>query len=103
MNDLRTAPAAETSARTRVRLRLFGAFRDVAGGAELTLEVPSGTTVANLRRHVKEALARTLPARRHDHLVDLSALASDSAILPESHLLGDTDVCLSILPPVCGG
>ncbi len=103
MNDSRTSPAADTSARTRVRLRLFGAFREVAGGGELMLEVPTGTTVANLRRHLKEVLARTVPARRHDQLVDLSALASDSAILPESHPLGDADVCLSILPPVCGG
>ena len=99
---MRTAPA-ETSPRTRVRLRLFGAFRDVALGEELTVEVPSGTTVASLRSHVKEALARRVPGRRHDQLVDLSALASDSAILPESHLLRDADVCLSILPPVCGG
>ncbi len=101
MDDLRTS-AAEIAGRTRVRLRLFGAFREV-GGAELTLEVPGGTTVASLRAHLKEALARMLPARRHDQLVDLSALASDTAILPESHLLGDSDVCLSILPPVCGG
>ncbi len=101
MNDLRTSPA-ELAGRTRVRLRLFGAFREV-GGAELTLEVPPGTTVAGLRTHLKEALGRMLPARRHDQLVDLSVLASDSAILPESHLLGDADVWLSILPPVCGG
>jgi molybdopterin converting factor small subunit len=101
MADLRPSPA-DNAAPTRVRLRLFGAFREV-GAAELTLEVPSGTTVASLRAHVKEALARMLPARRHDQLVDLSALASDSAILTESHLLGDRDVCLSILPPVCGG
>ena len=102
MNDSHTAPA-ETSATTRVRLRLFGAFRDVARGGELTLDVPPGTTVANLRAHVKEELARAVPTRRHVELVDLSALASESAILPESHPLGDGDVCLSILPPVCGG
>lgn len=102
MSDPGTAPA-ETSARTRVRLRLFGALREVAVGGELTVEVPPGTTVASLRTHLKEALAQTVPARRHDQLVDLSALASDSTILPESHLLGDTDVCLAILPPVCGG
>ncbi len=102
MSDSTTTPAK--AALTRVRLRLFGAFRDAAGGGELRLDVPSGTTVARLRAHVKEALARTQPARRHDHLVDLSAVASDSAILPESHLLGDgADVCLAILPPVCGG
>lgn len=102
MNHVMTA-APERLARTRVRLRLFGAFRDIAGGAELTLEVPSGTTVATLRGYVKEALARALPARPHDRLVDLSALASDSAILPDSHLLAGGDVCLAMLPPVCGG
>jgi molybdopterin converting factor small subunit len=102
MNDSTTAP--DPVARTRVRLRLFGALREVAAGAELTFEVPPGTTVAHLRGYVKEALARTPPARRHDNLVDLSALASDSAVLPESHLLDDgADVCLSMLPPVCGG
>jgi molybdopterin converting factor small subunit len=95
--------AADSSARTRVSLRLFGAFRDIAGGAELTLEVPAGTTVARLRGHVKEALARALPARPHDQLVELSALASDSAILPDSHLVAGDDVSLAILPPVCGG
>lgn len=99
-----TTPA-ETPARTRVhlRLRLFGAFRDLSRGGELTLEVPPGTTVAGLRVHVKEALARAAPARHHEQLVELSAIATDSAILPEGHLLGDADVSLSILPPVCGG
>lgn len=101
MDEVRSA-SAQRSALTRVRLRLFGAFRDV-GAAELTLEVPPGSTVGDLRGHVKAALARMLPARRHDHLVDLSALASDVAILPESHRLDELDVCLSILPPVCGG
>lgn len=102
MSDPGMAPA-ETSPPTRVRLRLFGAFRDVGRGEELSLEVPPGTTVARLRTFVKEALARAVPSRRHDQLVDLSALASDSAILAESHLLGGAEVCLAILPPVCGG
>lgn len=102
MNDPTSAPA-ETSPPTRVRLRLFGAFRDVARGAELTVEVPFGTTVAGLRSHVKHALARTVPARGREQLVDISAFASDTGILPESHLLADADVCLSLLPPVCGG
>jgi molybdopterin converting factor small subunit len=102
MNDDRTAVPAQP-ARTHVRLRLFGAFRDAAEGGELRLEVPPGSTVAHLRSRVKEALARARATRSHDHLVDLSAVASDSAILPESHRLGEADVCLSILPPVCGG
>ncbi len=102
MSDTRIAPAQRPAA-TRVRLRLFGALREAACGDELALDVPAGTTVASLRSYVKEALARAAPARRHDQLVDLSALASDRAILPESHLLSDLDVSLCILPPVCGG
>jgi molybdopterin converting factor small subunit len=100
MTNPRTVPE-ERSAPTRVRLRLFGAFRQVA--PELTLEVPRDTTVADLRRHVKEALTRAYPAAGDDDLVDLSAVASDTEILAESHLLGGGDVSLSILPPVCGG
>ena len=78
-------------------------FLIVSGDGNEPSSRVSGTTVASLRTYVKEALARAFPARRHDQLVDLSALASDSAILPESHLLGDADLSLCILPPVCGG
>jgi molybdopterin converting factor small subunit len=102
MNDTRIGPA-ERPAAMRVRLRLFGALRDAACGDELTLDVPAGTTVASLRSYVKDALARAAPGRRHDQLVELSALASDRAILAESHLLAAADASLCILPPVCGG
>lgn len=97
-----TAPG-DGSAGTRVRLRLFGAFRDVDRRGELVLELPSGSTVATLREHLKAALARAVPARRHERLVDVSALASDAGVLPESHPLAGAEVCLSVLPPVCGG
>jgi molybdopterin converting factor small subunit len=93
--------ALEAPALTRVRLRLFGAFRQVA--PELMVEVPRGTTVAELRRHVKQALARTGRAAADDDLVELSAVASDAEILSDSDRLGGGDVSLALLPPVCGG
>ncbi len=83
----------------RVRLRLFGAFRDADARGELVLDLPPGSTVALLRAHLKAALA----APRHAQLVDVSALASDAGLLPDSDVLGGADVCLSVLPPVCGG
>jgi molybdopterin converting factor small subunit len=90
--------------RVRVRLLLFGAFREFAQGAELTLEVPRGTTVCGLRRHLKEALARARPSQDVTELVESSALACDTGMLSESHVFGrdaeDAPVCL--LPPVCG-
>jgi molybdopterin converting factor small subunit len=85
-----------------VRVLLFGAFRELADGCELWLAVPRGSTVADLRRHLREALAGS-PAR--GALVDLSALAFDDGILPESQALGKgvDEVRVAILPPVCGG
>ncbi len=89
----------------RVRLLLFGAFRQFADGVELTLDVPRGTTVLGLRLHIKEALTRARPSLDVGELVQSSAFASDSRILAESHEFScdadDAPVCL--LPPVCGG
>lgn len=86
----------------RVRVLLFGAFRDFADGDELWLAVPRGTTVAELRRHLHEALAQA-PAQ--GGLIDASALAFDEGILLESQALGQgvDEVRVAILPPVCGG
>jgi hypothetical protein len=67
--------------------------------------VPRGTTVAGLRSHLKDALARARPSADVSELVESAALASDTGILAESHAFGcdtgDAPVCL--LPPVCGG
>jgi molybdopterin converting factor small subunit len=85
-----------------VRVSLFGAFRELADAAELWLAVPRGTTVSQLRRHLRDELARS-PV--HRDLVDASALAFDEGILLESDRLGQggDQVRVAILPPVCGG
>ncbi len=103
---MKTAGGAANGAdRVRVRLLLFGAFRQLTEGAELTLDVPRGTTVSGLRGHLKEALARARPSQDVAALVESSALASDTGILAESHVFGrdadDAPVCL--LPPVREG
>lgn len=102
MNDS-TRASAERAGVTRVRLQLFGTFREYSRGGVLTLDVPAGITVAALRAHLKETLSRALPARCPGPLVDVSALASDEGVLPEAHRLSDAEVRLSLLPPVCGG
>jgi molybdopterin converting factor small subunit len=85
-----------------VRVSLFGAFRELAHAAELWLAVPRGTTVSQLRGHLRDELARS-PV--HRDLVDASALAFDEGILRESDVLAQAgdQVCVAILPPVCGG
>jgi molybdopterin converting factor small subunit len=86
----------------RVRVLLFGAFRDLADGGEIFLAVPRGTTVSELRRELREVLARS-PA--HGDLLEASALALEGGLLTESQALGEgvDEVRVAILPPVCGG
>jgi molybdopterin converting factor small subunit len=89
----------------RVSVRLFGAFRKYANGSEIALDVPRGTTVAALRRHLGEALRRGCAAFAEQQLLDVSVLADDEQILDDRQPLGcgADRVALSVLPPVCGG
>jgi molybdopterin converting factor small subunit len=85
----------------RVRVLLFGAFREIADGGELWLAVPRGSTVADLRRHLREALGGS---QARAELVDRFALASDDGILLDAQPLGHgaDEVRVAILPPVYG-
>ena len=87
----------------RVCVRLFGAFRKYSSGADLSFEVPRGTTVAAVRQHLGEALRRACPAFADQQLLDVSVLADDERILDDGQLLGGERVSLAVLPPVCGG
>ena len=79
-----------------VQVRLFARARDLAGTASLSIELPAGATVADLRRFLAEthpALAALLPrcaiAVANDFAGDDRQLASSSEI--------------ALLPPVSGG
>jgi molybdopterin converting factor small subunit len=87
----------------RVCVRLFGAFRKYSSGADVSFEVPGGTTVAAVRRHLGEALQRACPAFSDQQLLDVSVLADDERILDDAQLLRGDRVSLAVLPPVCGG
>lgn len=89
----------------RVSVRLFGAFRKYGDGSEIAVEVPRGTTVAALRRHLGDALRRCCAAFAEQQLLDVSVLADDERILEDGEPLGwgADRVALAILPPVCGG
>jgi molybdopterin converting factor small subunit len=89
----------------RVCVQLFGAFRKYSNGSDVTFEVPRGTTVSALRKHLAEALRRGSPAFDGQELLELSAVADDEHILDDAAPLGlgADRVSLVILPPVCGG
>ncbi len=75
----------------------FGAFRRYGEGP-MTVSVPAGATVAELRT----AFAATLQDDAARKLLACSALATDDALLNESEPLPESAE-LVVLPPVSGG
>lgn len=74
----------------------FARARDLAGAAELTLDLPAGSTLADVRRRLTEripALSSLLP---HCALAVNDAYADDDDV-PQA------DDRIAVLPPVSGG
>ncbi len=79
-----------------VRIRLFARARDLAGTDTLTVELPVGATVQQLRRRLAEAspaLANLLPR---------CALAVNDEFA-DNDLTVPADAEVALLPPVSGG
>ena len=78
------------------RVLLFARLRDLAGAGELTVEVPPGSRVGDLRRH----LAAAFPA--------LAGLLPSCAVALDDQYVGDATPLpegaeVALLPPVSGG
>lgn len=80
----------------RLTVQLFARARDLAGSDRVTVELPDGATVADLRQRLGEqfpALASLLPR---------SAIAADRDFAADDRVLAPgTEVAL--IPPVSGG
>ncbi|MCP2259507.1 Molybdopterin converting factor, small subunit [Streptoalloteichus tenebrarius] len=89
---------AEQATSTRVTVRYFAGARAAAGTPEEVLELPAGSTVAQvlaeLERRRGEKLSRVLAAC--SFLVNGTAVRDREAIVPDG---GELDV----LPPFAGG
>jgi molybdopterin converting factor subunit 1 len=79
-----------------VRVRLFAQARELAGVDSVTVELPTGATVAELRRQ----LANTLPMLAR--LLDRSAVAVNDEFADDSLPLPPAAE-VALLPPVSGG
>jgi molybdopterin converting factor small subunit len=80
----------------RVRLLAFASASDALGGAEGAIELPSGSTLRDLRA----ALGATYPALAP--LLPRLAIAVDGEVANDGDLIPEgSDVAL--LPPVSGG
>jgi sulfur-carrier protein len=84
-----------------VTLSLFGAFREFEPTARLSLEVPEGARVADLRAAV-DAHGRAHWSGFRPELLRVSAFASEAEILRDGDAL-PADGQLAVLPPVSGG
>ena len=75
---------------------LFAAARDLAGADTITVQLPAGSTIAELRRD----LARRLPAI--SGLLAKSAIAVNHDFAEDDRVLQPNDE-LAVIPPVSGG
>ena len=79
-----------------IRIKLFGRIREEAGAKELAMELPAGTSLAELRTQ----LAESHPAI--DELGDRLAFSVNLEVARPEHVLADGDE-VALLPPVSGG
>jgi molybdopterin converting factor small subunit len=66
------------------------------------LTLPKGASLPQLKTALIQRLKAEIPDFHHEALIELSAFATDQAILPKDTRFQES--CnLSLLPPVCGG
>ncbi|MBF2077544.1 MAG: MoaD/ThiS family protein [Synechococcales cyanobacterium T60_A2020_003] len=79
-----------------VKLKLFAAYQDAFGVPELSLDVPEGTSVSNLRDRL---------IQEHPELAqwkDVTRFGINLEFVPPETLLNDGDEVV-LIPPVSGG
>lgn len=79
-----------------VEVQLFAAARDAAGQSPVTLELPDGATVADLRLRLVETCPNL------ESLANVLLVAVNSQYAAESQPLNVTD-SIACFPPVSGG
>lgn len=85
----------------KIELSLFGAFREFDPAATLSLQLPDGASVANLRAALLDYAQAHWPGFRPG-LLTVSVFANSHSVLRDGELL-PADGQMAVLPPVCGG
>ena len=85
----------------RIKIQLFGAFRQYAPVDSFELHFSEPTRIANLRQAFQERLQSINP-NFQEALLAQSVFASADEILPENALI-QQEQTLMILPPISGG
>lgn len=80
----------------RIRLLLFAHYRDVAGTGEVELDVPPGSTAADVVRILRSS------GGGYAHLPEAPAVAVNMEYVSLGRAVSDGDE-LALLPPLAGG
>jgi molybdopterin converting factor subunit 1 len=77
-------------------IRLFARVRDLAGADALSVELPAGATVGDLRATVATRYPALAGLLRHSVFAVNNEFATDTLVLPPT-------AEIALLPPVSGG
>lgn len=80
----------------RVSLQLFARARDLAGSQAVTLELPEGANISDLRQALQRAAPRLAPLAAHLFIAMNEDYARDEDLIPHG-------ARLAAFPPVSGG
>lgn len=80
----------------RVVVKLFAGAKQAVGAAEIALDLPSGSTVGQLRDQLAEQAPGLAPLMKRALLAVNCEFASDAQPVP-------ADAELALIPPVSGG
>ncbi len=80
----------------RFRVRLFARAKDLTGASSVTLDLPEGATVAELRRCLAKEQPALVPLLERSALAVNDEFAQDEWTLPPG-------AEVALLPPVSGG
>ena len=78
------------------RVKLFARARDLAGAAEVSVPLPGGATVADLRRALVSAYPSLAGLLSRCAVAVADDFADDARVIPEG-------AEVAVLPPVSGG
>ena len=79
-----------------IRILFFATLRDYAGARTVEMEIPAGTTVANLIGYLVDRYPKMIPAQNSIMAAINREFASDDQVIP-------SDGEVALFPPVSGG
>lgn len=87
---------------TKIKIRLFGAFRKYVPEGIIVIPIDNILTAKELKKNINTYLIENVVGYNESSLVFESAIATDAEIIQDDTVLNNCQN-LALLPPVCGG